>query len=59
MVQRTDSNNPTTSGIAVPKQGGSAMSGEQSFGSMSHSLKGGAITRDIYKWQENREQQVF
>ncbi|KAJ3325387.1 neutral amino acid transporter [Boothiomyces sp. JEL0866] len=26
-----------------------------SFGSMSHSLVGGAITRDIYKWKENRE----
>ena len=31
-----------------------------SFGSMAHSLKGGSITRDIYKWQENREiQEVF
>lgn len=29
-----------------------------SFGSMSHSLVGGAITRDIYKWHEDRETQT-
>ena len=46
-------NGATLSGTAA----GSATQG-QSFGSMSHNLKGGAITRDIYKWQEDREQQV-
>ncbi|KAJ3368014.1 neutral amino acid transporter [Kappamyces sp. JEL0680] len=28
-----------------------------SFGSASHGLQGGAITRDIYKWQESRDKQ--
>ncbi|KAI8923811.1 transmembrane amino acid transporter protein-domain-containing protein [Entophlyctis helioformis] len=27
----------------------------QSFGSVSHSLLGGEVTRSIYKWKENRE----
>jgi proton-coupled amino acid transporter len=28
---------------------------EERFGSLSHNLVGGAITRDIYKWQEDNE----
>jgi proton-coupled amino acid transporter len=28
---------------------------EQPFGSFSHTLMGGAVTRDIYKWQESRQ----
>jgi proton-coupled amino acid transporter len=31
------------------------LSFEEQFGSISHNLIGGAITRDIYKWQEDNE----
>lgn len=37
---------------AMPEQRSGA-----SFGSASHALVGGAITRDIYKWKETRDQQ--
>ena len=30
--------------------------GQETFGSVSHSLLGGEVTRNIYKWKENRDQ---